>query len=318
MKKLLLLCLTTACSHVVAVAQSSKDNSPSTRGNSTTIEIRDGEVFLNGEKVKPDENSNGNSFFQKKIIINGKDVTDQFSDEKITMPWSDMDGAVSQKPMLGVNTKASKNNDGAEIESIVPGSPADKYGLKAGDVITRVGTKNIYSPQDLVEAIGSYKAGDKVDVTFERGADFLTKNVELSHRNDGFTMRSTIPLDPQEFFKDFDKLFPFSGEREIPFRALNSANNNSVKIGVSVEDRADGDGVYVYEVETNSAADKAGIKQGDVLLRFGTKAIGNVDELMEAIKSQQGAEKVKAELSRNGQKKSVEVTIPKQLKKRQL
>ncbi|MBU3677287.1 MAG: PDZ domain-containing protein, partial [Chitinophagaceae bacterium] len=168
MKKILLLGIaissvfTASAQHSKKIEKNQKESiiveSPDGQ-SSTRIEIRNGEVWINGEKVDSDKQGSGNTFFKKKIIINGKDVTDD-----LNTPFFDMDAETGNKAMLGVNTKNSEKNDGALVESVVPRSPAEKFGLKAGDIITRVGEKNIYNPNDLVEAIAAQKPGDKVDI----------------------------------------------------------------------------------------------------------------------------------------------------------
>jgi len=62
---------------------------------------------------------------------------------------------------------------GAFIVHIASGSPADKAGLKAGDVITKFEDQEITEVNELLRAIHSAQAGQKVEVTFWRGE---TKN----------------------------------------------------------------------------------------------------------------------------------------------
>ena len=59
---------------------------------------------------------------------------------------------------LGVYS--SSDEDGAAISSVSKNSPAEKAGLKEGDVITKIGTDNIDDADDLVEAVGKYKPDD--------------------------------------------------------------------------------------------------------------------------------------------------------------
>lgn len=283
-----------------------------------TIEIKDGEVFIDGKKVEGDAKSKDGktNIFQKKIIINGKDVSDDPEYQDFAFPFSGMDMQSDNRPMLGVNTKPSKNNDGAEIESVVPGSPAEKFGLKAGDVITKVGSQNIYTPKDLVDAIGEYKAGEKIDITFERGSEFLTKNVELSERNQSMTFRGMMPFGDEDIFRNFGRMMqPYSGEE---WGGMRPSMSSAPKVGLSVEDRADGDGVYINEVAPESAAQKAGIQKGDVLTQFGSASITNVDELMDAISKNQGKSEVELRIKRNGTEKNMKMLMPKNLKKRDL
>lgn len=283
-----------------------------------TIEIKDGEVFIDGKKVENDAQlGDGNaSHFQKKIIVNGKDVSDDPAYQDFAFPFSDMDMQSSDKPMLGVNTKPTKNNDGAEIESVVPGSPAEKFGLKAGDIITQVGGNNIYTPKELVDAISKFKPKEKVDITFERGKEFITKNVELSERNNAITYRGTMPMENEDFFNSLEKMMQPFNERSFNNRYPNS--DSSPKVGLSVEDRADGEGVLITEVKPESAAQRAGLQMGDVITYFGTSEINNVDSLVDAIAQNQSKTDVNVKVKRNGNEKVIKLTIPKNLKKRDL
>ena len=59
--------------------------------------------------------------------------------------------------------------EGAFISEVVLGSPADKAGLKAEDVIIGLDDKEISTAQDLVQAIHSSQVGQEIKITFRRG-----------------------------------------------------------------------------------------------------------------------------------------------------
>jgi putative serine protease PepD len=81
---------------------------------------------------------------------------------------------------LGVSTSsATGSNGGAQVASVQPGSPADKAGIQAGDVIRSVGGKQVTTADDVASAISGYKPGDKVAVTVERGGSQKTLSVTL-------------------------------------------------------------------------------------------------------------------------------------------
>jgi S1-C subfamily serine protease len=73
-------------------------------------------------------------------------------------------------------------SDGAIIGVVDPGSPADKAGLKAKDVIVAIDGKKVGSADDVVTKIASMQAGDKVEIQYYRGADKHTANVTLGER----------------------------------------------------------------------------------------------------------------------------------------
>ncbi len=67
----------------------------------------------------------------------------------------------------------------AQNAAVVPGSPADKAGLKSGDIITKVDGQVIDSNHSLTSVIANYKPGDKVTLTIIRGGKTQTVTVTL-------------------------------------------------------------------------------------------------------------------------------------------
>jgi putative serine protease PepD len=82
-------------------------------------------------------------------------------------------------PQLGVNV-ANADGGGAVVSAVVAGSPADKAGLRQGDVITKVGDRTINDSDDLVSAIQSGNVGDRVDITYKRGDAVSTTTATLA------------------------------------------------------------------------------------------------------------------------------------------
>ena len=81
-------------------------------------------------------------------------------------------------PFLGVSIGTPTNRSGAQVAGVRNGSPADKAGLKAGDVITSFGDETITSPDDLTAAVAAKQPGDKVSITYVR--DGTTKTAEAT------------------------------------------------------------------------------------------------------------------------------------------
>jgi putative serine protease PepD len=84
---------------------------------------------------------------------------------------------------IGVENAASgagaQITDGAKISEVNNGSAADSAGLQSGDVITKIDDHLITSSDGLVAIIRSYRPGDQVTVTYERGGDTHTVRVTL-------------------------------------------------------------------------------------------------------------------------------------------
>jgi S1-C subfamily serine protease len=78
----------------------------------------------------------------------------------------------------------SPTASGTVIDGVQPGTPADKAGLRAGDVIVKLADKDVHNTGDLQQALINQAPGTKVTITFYRGSDKKTLDVTLSTRPD--------------------------------------------------------------------------------------------------------------------------------------
>jgi putative serine protease PepD len=90
---------------------------------------------------------------------------------------------VSLDPTVGggaaIAKTASTGSNGCQEPPIVPGGPASKAGLKAGDLITAVNGRRVTSVDQFVGTIASYSPGDTVHLTVKRGGQTMHFNVKL-------------------------------------------------------------------------------------------------------------------------------------------
>ena len=86
----------------------------------------------------------------------------------------------AQHAFLGVTIDSTASN--ALIAGVRGGTPAAKAGLKKGDVVTALGGHQISSPDELASIINSYKPGDSVKITYERGGKSHSAQVKLATR----------------------------------------------------------------------------------------------------------------------------------------
>jgi putative serine protease PepD len=84
-------------------------------------------------------------------------------------------------PYLGVSVTSANNNGGAVVANVAGGSPAAQAGLQTGDVITKAGSKDIHTSDDLVGAVQSSKAGDKLALTVVRSGATQTITVTIGN-----------------------------------------------------------------------------------------------------------------------------------------
>ena len=95
---------------------------------------------------------------------------------------SSSSGPQAAGAFLGVRTQASPTGAGALVLDVVSGSPADKAGLQAGDVIVAVGGRPVSSPDDVGAVVSSHQPGDDVQLSWLHGAESHSATVKLASR----------------------------------------------------------------------------------------------------------------------------------------
>jgi len=80
---------------------------------------------------------------------------------------------------LGIMPDYSFPGSGLRIDAITEGRPAEKAGLKAGDVIIKLGDYNVISLQSYMEALSKFNRGDQTTVEFLRGQENMKAPVQF-------------------------------------------------------------------------------------------------------------------------------------------
>jgi serine protease Do len=154
-----------------------------------------------------------------------------------------------------------KAAEGALVAEPQAGSPAEKAGIKSGDVITAVNGEKLKNARELARRIGAMSPNTSVKLTLLRDGKEKTVNLTLGE----------LPRDP--------KLA--SQERESPASdgarlGLQLAPADSVAGGSS-------EGVVVTGVDPNGPAAERGFKTGDVILEVGGKAVSTPADVRKAL-----------------------------------
>ncbi|MEN3332727.1 MAG: hypothetical protein V7641_2092 [Blastocatellia bacterium] len=77
---------------------------------------------------------------------------------------------------LGTIPNYADQSDGMKLDGVRPGSPAERAGLKAGDLVTRLGKTPVKNVYDYTYALGEMRAGEEVEIAIRRdGRDMILK-----------------------------------------------------------------------------------------------------------------------------------------------
>jgi serine protease Do len=270
-----------------------------------------------------------------KITVNGKDIKD-LKDGDITVNKSKIrtmnnlsgvrtpgayafgDGGAlnlfsgdENRAMLGVVTE--KTDAGVKVLEVTKESAAEKAGLKEGDIITKIGDTKVEDPDGLAEAVKKNKPGDKVSVTYERDKKENKATAELTKWKGvgGYAFAPGQNFDfkmPEMKFKEME--IP----RVIPNMRYGRMYDGQPKLGLSVQDTDEGKGVKVIEVDEESNAAKAGVKEDDIITHVNDKEVNSADEVAKLVKENKDKGSLRLQVKRGGKSQNIEVKMPKKLK----
>ena len=168
--------------------------------------------------------------------------------------------AITPELAKAMNLKDAK---GALVSDVVPGSPADKGGMKQGDVITAFNQKNIDRPRDLSSWVAQTPVGQeaKVAILREGGEKQLTLKIEKFGSEEAKVEKS-VPSDQGKWGLGLEDLSP-------QMKGLYGPKGSQ--------------GVLVANVQPGSPADLAGVRSGDILLSVNRQPVNSINQAVEVI-----------------------------------
>jgi serine protease Do len=197
------------------------------------------------------------------IPINmAKDLLPQLKDKgKITRGWL---GVVIQRVTPEIaKSFGLKASEGALVSDVMEGSPAEKAGLKTGDVITSFNGKQIKDMDQLPRAVASTEIGKKVRLGIIRDGKEVEKEVVIGEMKEEGLRAQGKPETEKDYGLVVQNITPEIGKH------------------LGLKDKK---GVIVTDVQPGSPAQEADIRSGDIIKEIGRQPVRNVGEFKEAMK----------------------------------
>lgn len=189
-----------------------------------------------------------------------------------------MQGREVEYGFLGINLGPFGQGDepsGVVVGWAVPGTPASWSGLQAGDVIQEINSRPVMSNDDLVLTVGTLPAGTEVQVRVNRDGRQMTIPVQLA--------KFPFPEPEREKIVAAVRPEPWRGLRvDYPtawHELLSTAGH-----GLGETPLPSGGCVLVTEVQPDSPAAQAGVKQGDLITQIAGHPVRTPTEFYEAAK----------------------------------
>lgn len=183
---------------------------------------------------------------------------------------------------FGVETR-----HGALVSKVMPGSPAEKAGLKRGDVVIRFGSDDISTPSQLVSQVEQTPTGQ-------------TRTLEVIR--DGKQQRIDVTLREQP--KDYGRRIAAS-EEEGQEEKTSEVNELGFEVGDLTKETAEQfgldnvKGVVVTRVERGTEADRKGLAAGNVITDVNGMAVASVVDFEKAMARRKPGERTRLLIETN-------------------
>jgi len=218
---------------------------------------------------------------------------------------------------------------GVVVGHVSPDSPASKAGLKDTDVITEVDGQRVEGAAQFRRMIREIPAGRSVQLTVWRDGHTQTIGATLGKAEENH--RALMNAAPGAFaFRMPEMEIPDMPEVEVqPLPGMPSMDwDNGMmvlpmsrpRLGIDAEDIGgqlakyfgvpDGEGVLVRSVNAGSAAEKAGLKAGDVITKFNDDRIRSLGDLREKLAAKNDDKPAKLSVLRSKDEVTLTVDLP--------
>jgi serine protease Do len=173
-------------------------------------------------------------------------------------------------PELADAMKLKGQLAGALVGEVTPKSPTETAGIKTGDVITAVNGKKVSDARELRLMIGSLAPATKVQIEVNRDGQSKTFNVELGEMPAGANEQSDAEVSQEE---------PAQPEKATVFGGVAVADiTDDVRKALNLS--KDVTGAVIAEIDEDSPAAKAGLREGDVIQEVNKQPVRNAKDLV--------------------------------------
>jgi serine protease Do len=196
---------------------------------------------------------------------------------------------VVRRPWVGIALRQPQSNNprdllatGVVVRAVVPGSPADRAGLRAGDALARVGRRALRNPFDWEAALLDLRPGEEVEVSLRRGDETRAVRLRVADLPEVTAPKVTVL-------------------RELQLVSLTPAIRAERRVQSSA-------GALVYQA-SDRVTTELGLEPGDVIVQVNRAPIASADDAARAIDYYAGRGPIRLFFERQGRYAWTDVLI---------
>lgn len=198
-----------------------------------------------------------------------------------------------------------KEPTGVEITRVEEGSPAEKAGLKPNDVVLEYNGERVEGMEQFGRLVRETPPGREVKLLVSRNGVNQTMNASVAARKVrafGGNVKDFFPEMPEIHMPDMPQAFTMWRSPMLGVEAEALGSQLAAYFGVK-------EGVLVRSVLKDSAAERAGVKAGDVITRVDGTTVTSPNELSNAVRSASSKKTFPLQLTRDHKEMTVNVTV---------
>ena len=231
--------------------------------------------------------------------------------------------------IFGDDVQSDAQRGGAIVREVLADSPAEKAGLKSGDIIIAVDEDAVASFEELAAIVRTHKPGDELVVKVIRQGKEQELKVQLAAAPEG----AAVPRTPFEFGPDGFRFrpprsgrpFEWKQPKGFPFQwpegLYGTPKAERPMIGVHLQEvdaglrqrlgLGDRAGVLIADVIPDSPAEKAGLASEDLIVEADGKKVASPQELTDLVGAKKAGDEIALTIVRDGKTLKKKIALEK-------